>query len=72
MSPKKRLGRGLDALLSKPAAEKKAPAEETPKAEKKTTKRKTTKKTTGEKAPVAEDKEEKYATAQEGEVPQES
>ncbi len=50
-----------------PKAEKKA---EKP-AEKKTTKRKT-KKTTGEKAPVAEDKEEKDATAQEGEVPQES
>ncbi len=45
-----------------PAAEKEA---EPPKAEKKTTKRKT-KKTTGEKAPVAEDKEEKDATAQEG------
>jgi len=50
----------------KAAKPKKAPA-----AEKKTTKRKT-KKTTGEKAPIAEDKEEKDATAQEGEVPQES
>jgi small subunit ribosomal protein S3 len=59
------------AKPKKAAAEKKAP-EETPEAEKKTTKRKTTKKTTGEKAPVAEDKEEKDATAQEGEVPQES
>ncbi len=49
-----------------PKAEKEEkPAEETPKAKKKTTKRKT-KKTTGEKAPVAEDKEEKDATAQEG------
>jgi small subunit ribosomal protein S3 len=59
----------------KKAAEKKAekPAEAAPKAEKKTTKTKTkTKKTSGEKAPLAEDKEEKDATAQEGEVPQES
>ncbi len=70
----------------KAAKPKKAPVEEAPKAEKKaakpkkakkpaaekkTTKRKT-KKTTGEKTPVAEDKEEKDATAQEGEVPQES
>ena len=59
------------AAKPKKKAEKKTPAEETPKAEKKTTKRKT-KKTTGEKAPVAEDKEEKDAAAQEGEVPQES
>jgi small subunit ribosomal protein S3 len=51
---------------AKAAKPKKAPA-----AEKKTTKRKT-KKTAGEKAPVTEDKEEKDATAQEGEVPQES
>jgi small subunit ribosomal protein S3 len=50
----------------KAAKPKKAPA-----AEKKTTKRKT-KKTNGEKSPIAEDKEEKDATAQEGEVPQES
>jgi small subunit ribosomal protein S3 len=64
--------------VKKAAKPKKAPTEkkaekteEPPKAEKKTTKRKT-KKTTGEKAPVAEDKEEKDATAQEGEVPQES
>jgi small subunit ribosomal protein S3 len=56
------------AAKPKKAAEKEA---ESPKAEKKTTKRQT-KKTTGEKAPVAEDKEEKDATAQEGEVPQES
>jgi small subunit ribosomal protein S3 len=56
------------AAKPKKAAEKEA---EPPKAEKKTTKRKT-KKTTGEKAPVAEDKEEKDATAQEGEVPKES
>jgi small subunit ribosomal protein S3 len=55
-----------------PAAEKEAEKPEEPaKAEKKTTKPKA-KKTTGEKAPVAEDKEEKDATAQEGEVPQES
>jgi small subunit ribosomal protein S3 len=61
------------AKPKKAAAEKKAEKPEEPaEAEKKTTKRKTTKKTTGEKAPVAEDKEEKDATAQEGEVPQES
>jgi small subunit ribosomal protein S3 len=60
------------AKPKKAAAEKKAPEEETPEADKKTTKRKTTKKTTGEEAPVAEDKEEKDATAQEGEVSQES
>jgi small subunit ribosomal protein S3 len=63
------------AAKPKKAAEKKAekPAEAAPKAEKKTTKTKTkTKKTSGEKAPLAEDKEEKDATAQEGEVPQES
>jgi small subunit ribosomal protein S3 len=60
------------AKPKKAAAKKKAPEDETPEAEKKTTKRKTIKKTTGEEAPVAEDKEEKDATAQEGEVPQES
>jgi small subunit ribosomal protein S3 len=59
------------AKPKKAAAEKKAPVEEPPKAKKKTTKSKT-KKTSGEKAPVAEDKEEKDAAAQEGEVPQES
>ncbi len=78
--PKKKTAKPKKAAAKKaekpveeaPKAEKKAekPAEP-PKAEKKTTKRKT-KKTTGEKAPVAEDKEEKDATAQEGEVPQES
>jgi small subunit ribosomal protein S3 len=61
------------AKPKKAPAKKKAekPVEEPAKAEKKTAKRKT-KKATGEKAPVAEDKEEKDATAQEGEVPQES
>ncbi len=72
--PKKKTAKPKKAAAKKaekpveeaPKAEKKAekPAEP-PKAEKKTTKRKT-KKTTGEKAPVAEDKEEKDATAQEG------
>jgi small subunit ribosomal protein S3 len=82
--PKVKAKAVVEAKPEKPARKaakpKKAPAEkkaeksteEAPKAEKKTTKRKTTKKTTGEKAPVAEDKEEKDATAQEGEVPQES
>lgn len=75
--PKKKAAKPKKA----PKAEKKAekPARKAPKAEKKaeraaekkTTKRKI-KKTTGEKAPIAEDKEEKDATAQEGEVPQES
>jgi small subunit ribosomal protein S3 len=61
-----------EKAAKKAAKPKKAPAKKKPpEAEKKTTKRKT-KKTTGEKAPVAEDKEEKDATAQEGEVPQES
>ena len=44
---------------------KAAKPKKAPEAEKKTTKRKT-KKTTGEKAPIAEDKEETDATAQEG------
>jgi small subunit ribosomal protein S3 len=59
-----------EAKPEKPA-KKAAKPKKAPAAEKKTTKRKT-KKTTGEKAPLAEDKEEKDATAQEGEVPQES
>jgi small subunit ribosomal protein S3 len=59
-----------EAKPEKPA-KKAAKPKKAPAAEKKTTKRKT-KKTTGEKAPLAEDKEEKDAAAQEGEVPQES
>ncbi len=61
-----------------PVAEEKAEAvsevkteEKAPKAEKKTTKRKT-KKTTKAKPPVSKEKEETDATAQAGEVPQES
>jgi small subunit ribosomal protein S3 len=60
----------VEAKPEKPA-KKAAKPKKAPAAEKKTTKRKT-KKTTGEKAPLAEDKEEKDAAAQEGEVPQES
>jgi len=56
---------------AKPKKKAEETAEEAPKAEKKTTKTKA-KKTTGKKAPVAKDKEGKDATAQEGEVPQES
>jgi small subunit ribosomal protein S3 len=68
--PKAKAEATAEAKPEKPE-KKAAKPKEAPAAEKKTTKR-TAKKTTGEKAPLAEDKEEKDATAQEGEVPQES
>jgi len=61
----------VEAKAEKPKKKAEKPAEKKPKAEKKTPKPKT-KKTTKAKPPVTETKEETDATAQAGEVPQES